>query len=268
MKLIAFFVKRPITALMLNLFFFGFGIFAYYHMPITLFPDARLPQLTIFIPFENEQAKEVENKVTRPIEDVLSTLPGLEKIESQSQTGYAFFKLKFKWEIDIEYASMEVHERIKKLSFPSKVGKPLFWKWSPSEFPILEYDVSGTLAPSQIKEFIDYEVLPDLQSVEGIASIEVSGTVENRIEVTCDSGRLVENHVSILQVIAALEDQGKAEVLGNIEEDQFILSLVGKNFLKNKENIENIYISRKELPPIVLKDVATVTENNQYLNYM
>jgi len=71
--------------------------------------------------------------------------------------------------------------------------------------------------------------------------------------------------VSILQVIAALEDQGKAEVLGNIEEDQFILSLVGKNFLKNKENIENIYISRKELSPITLKEVATVTENNQYL---
>ncbi len=265
MKFISFFVKRPITALMLNLFFLGFGIFSYYHMPITLFPDARLPQLTVFIPFENEQPQEVEDKITVPIEDALGTLPGLEKIESQSQTGYAFFKLKFAWEIDIEYASMEVHERIKKLSLPSKVGKPLFWKWSPSEFPILEYDVSSSLALTHIKDFVDYEVLPDLQGIEGIASIEVNGTPESRIEVICDSERLVENHISILQVIGALEDQGKAEVLGNMEEAQFVISLVVKNFLKNKENIENIYISRKGLSPITLKEIATVTENNQYL---
>ncbi|HLD73723.1 MAG TPA: efflux RND transporter permease subunit, partial [Bdellovibrionota bacterium] len=265
MKFVAFFVKRPVTALMLNLFFLGFGIFAFYHMPITLFPDARLPQLTIFVPFENEQAESVEKKVTEPIEDVLGTLPGLEKIESQSQTGYAFLKLKFKWETDIEYASMEVHERIKKLSFPSKVGKPLFWKWSPSEFPILEYDVSSSLAPSQIKDFIDYEVLPDLQGVEGIASVGVSGTAESRIEVFCVPERLVENHISILQVISALQDQGKAEVLGNIENDSITLSLTVKNALKDKESIENIHIARASLSPITLKEVARVTENNQYL---
>src|SRR3989338_6720656 len=125
MSLIKFFIERKVTTFMLSFGIFLLGLFCMNKTSIDLFPPVHLPTLMVAIGAPGFSSQDVEQKIINPLEEVLNTLPALEKMRSESKSNQALFLLKFEWGTSIDFAALSTLEVLKTIALPSEAHTPL-----------------------------------------------------------------------------------------------------------------------------------------------
>lgn len=226
-------VKRRVTVVMLTMGLMVIGIISFMRLPQELFPPITFPQVTIVTEYANAAPEEIETLITRPIEETVSSVAGLKRLESISREGRSTIKVSFNWGQDVDFAALAVREKIDvvKERLPKEAGDPVVLKFDPLSRPIMLLSVTAdNMKPIQLKMLTEKIFKDNLEKVEGVASASISGGADRQIFVDIDQGRLEANHLSLLEVIDQIEKSNVTYPAGSIKKGlyEYLIRTVGE----------------------------------------
>ena len=198
--LFAFPIKRPVTITML---FFGmvvFGAVSLLRIPTALMPDLAYPSLTVRTEFEGAAPEEVEEHVSREVEDTLGVIQNLKRLTSLSKTGRSDVILEFVWGTDMAAATQDVSERLATIQFGQDIGKPLLLRYDPSLDPVIRLSLTGGKDLMAQRTFAEDYLKRELERVEGVAAVKIKGGLEEELHVLVREGDLTSRGISMNQI--------------------------------------------------------------------
>lgn len=233
MSIAAYSVSRRVTVVMLSCAAVLLGLIAFTRLPQELFPPIAFPQITVITQYPNAAPEEIETLITRPLEEAVGSVVGLKRIESVSQEGRSTIVISFDWGQDIDFAALAVREKIdlSKEKLPKESEDPVVLKFDPLARPILIFSVSSDrLKPVQLKMQAEKILKDNLEKVNGVASITISGGLDREILVEVDQARLQASNLSLLQLTESLEKANVSYPAGGIKKGlyEYLIRTMGE----------------------------------------
>ncbi len=205
MNISNFSIKRPVFTIVTMLFVILLGGVSLLKIPITLIPELNPPIGVVVTSYPGASPTEVNERVTKPLEATLATLPGIKKLQSTSQEGSNLIVLEFNWSTNLEDVQLDILQRIDMTPLPNDAGKPSFLKFDPSQFPIIQLSLRAENENVDVRLLAE-DLEKELRRTEGVASVNVSGKLIEEIQITLDEVKLVEKGLTqadIIQIVQA-----------------------------------------------------------------
>ena len=265
-------IKRRVTVAMFTIAVLLFGFVSFTRLKINLLPELSYPTLTIRTEYEGTAPVEIENLITKPIEEVVGVVKNVQKISSISRSGQSDVILEFAWGTDMDYAILEVREKMDALELPLEVTKPVILRFDPSLDPIMRFgfykmsegdteEVLKTFDEEKLKSlrrFADEQIKKELESALGVAAVKVSGGLEDEIQILIDQMKLVQLNLPISTITNILRAENVNLSGGRLEEGQHQFLIRTLNQFRSIDEIGNVIVDYKNGIPIYLKDIAAV----------
>ncbi|WP_332649618.1 efflux RND transporter permease subunit [Lysinibacillus sp. 54212] len=265
MKISNFSIKRPVFTIVTMALVLILGAVSLFKIPITLIPDLNPPIGVVVTSYPGASPTEVNEKVTKPLEEVLATLPGIKKIQSTSQESANLIILEFDWSSDMDELQYEVLQRLDLIQLPEDAGKPSFLKFDPSQFPIIQLALQAESTDVDVRSIAE-ELEQELKRTEGVASVTVSGKIIEEIRIELDSKALEEQGLTqgdIVQLVQASNISLPGESV-NTEQGQLLTTRILSTFT-SPEEIADLTLTVNPLTgeALKLRDVAAVQRAEQ-----
>ncbi|MEA3586800.1 efflux RND transporter permease subunit [Pseudidiomarina sp. 1APP75-27a] len=258
-------VRRPVTVAMFTLAVLLFGMVSLGRIPVTLLPDLAYPTLTVRTDYPGGAPGEVEQLVSKPVEEALGTVKGVQRIESISRAGQSDVLLEFAWGTNMDMASLDVREKMDLVNLPLDIEKPTLLRFNPAEEPIyrLTLGFDGTTEPNvaelkRLRTFAEEELKRHLESVEGVASVRLGGGLEDEIQVLVDEQQATQLQVPMSLIMQRLREENINLSGGRLEAQRAEYLVRTLNQFQNLDDIRSIYIATRNDRPILLRDLASV----------
>ncbi|HLT40505.1 MAG TPA: efflux RND transporter permease subunit, partial [Enhygromyxa sp.] len=213
-RFIAGVVVRPVTVTMVTVALLLFGLVALTRMPVELLPELGYPSITVQTEYADAAPAEIEELVTRPIEELVGGVPGVIAIESTSREGLSEVVLDFAWGTSIDDAMADVREKLDRVRLPTESERPIVLRYDPAQEPILRMalvvghsDRSSGDAPVDFKalrNLADEDIKQTLEKLDGVAAVQLHGGDEEEVVVELDPDRLAALGVDAGEVVAAI----------------------------------------------------------------
>ncbi|WP_196137663.1 efflux RND transporter permease subunit [Aliikangiella sp. G2MR2-5] len=256
---VTFSVKRKVTILMVAIAVFTFGVVGFSRLPINLLPSLSYPSLTVQTELPNAAPEEIEQLVTRPVEEVVGVMKGLKDIHSVSRSGVSEVTLEFGWGADMNDLSMDIREKLDRLILPLDAEQPIVLRYDPSLDPILKLSLSGDLPMTQLRLLGDKEVKEALERIEGVASAKIQGGEEEEIHVNIDQGKLAAMGISPSELATLLGNSNINRPGGSLKNEQTQLLVRTLNEYDSLEEMRDLRITPPNRPAVRLGDVAEIS---------
>ncbi len=262
-----FTTTRPVAVLMVFLAVMVFGGFSIRLLPINLMPDISYPKLTVRTEFAGAAPGEVENNVSRPLEEMLGVVTGLTRIESISRAGYSDVILEFAWGTDMDEAGQDVLEKLDTVqpNLPDGVDQPLILRYDPTLDPVLTLSLGGEGARFEgvaglklLRRIAERDVRRLIEPVDGVAAVKIKGGLEEEVHVELDEGKLRRTGIGIDTVIRRLEAENINLAGGTMRDGRTRYLVRTVNEFRDLKDIGEIVIVRREGRDVRLRDVARV----------
>ena len=251
-------VRRRVSVIMTALAVVAFGYVGYSRLPLELFPDISYPSFTIQTDFPDTAPQEVENLITRPIEEAVGVLRGLQSIHSVSRPGVSEVTLEFDWKSDMDMLSMEVREKLDRLILPEEADDPIVLRFDPSLDPIMRVALSGPGELSDMRNLADRKIKQDLETIKGVAAAQVKGGLEDEIQIQVDQERLATLGIPIERVreVVGVSNVNLPGGALRSSDSQYLIRTL--NEFDSVEEIADLIISQQGDASVRLSDVADV----------
>lgn len=258
---------RPVAVLMVFLAVIVFGWFSIRLLPLNLMPDISYPKLTVRTEYPGAAPAEVEDNVSRPLEELLGVVTGLTRIESISRAGASDVVLEFAWNTDMDEASQDVLEKLDLVqpNLPDGVEQPLILRYDPTLDPVLTLSLSGEgerfegdAGLKLLRRVADREVRRLLEPVEGVAAVKVKGGLEEEIQVELDEGQLRRTGISVKTITDRLAAENVNLAGGTMRDGRTRYLVRTVNEFKDTADIGDIVVVRKTDRDVRLRDLATI----------
>jgi multidrug efflux pump subunit AcrB len=268
-----FTTDRPVAVLMVFVAAVVFGYFSLGQLPVTLMPEMSYPTLTVRTQYPGAAPEEVENDISRPIEEQLGVVSGLNEISSISRAGVSDVVLEFVWGTEMGDAIQNTLEKLDMVYLPQQAEKPLLLHYDPSLDPVMELslsiakpgaesddDAKGDVnaAARRLRRVAELQVKRALEPISGVAAARVRGGLEEEIHVLIDSAKLDRVNISISQVLDKLRAANINAAGGRIREGNAEYMIRTINEFENIDEIANTIVYRQEGREIRLKDIGVV----------
>ena len=265
MKISDFAVRRPVTIAMLVLGIILIGAVSLGKLAIDLYPELNFPIAAVTASYPGAGPEEIENQVTRPLEEIMGTVNNVESIMSVSSPGSSMVLMMFNWGTDINFATLQMREKVDliKAGLPDDVGTPTVLKMDPTTMPIMQAGVSGSRDLASLQQITEDLIKNRLERIEGVASVAITGGLVSEVEIKADPVKLNSYGLSINQVIQTLQGENMNLSSGEIEDgkEKLLVRTVGE--IKQIEDFEQIIISSAGGAQVKLKDIAQVKFTHQ-----
>ncbi|MET1254358.1 efflux RND transporter permease subunit [Aliikangiella maris] len=258
-SLVEFSVKRRVTVFMAALAAVAFGLVGFSRLPINLLPSLSYPSLTVQTTFPNAAPAEVEQLVTRPVEEVVGVLKGLKQIHSVSRSGISEVTLEFGWDAQMSNLAMDIREKLDRLQLPLEAEAPIVLRYDPSLDPILKLSLSGHLPLTQLRLLGEREVKEALERIEGVASAKIQGGEEEEIHVDINQGKVAAMGISPQQLTQLLSDSNINRPGGSLKNEQTQLLVRTLNEYDSLQEIRELRITPPGVAAVKLREVAEVS---------
>lgn len=260
-------VHRPVATIMAFLAAVVFGFVSYQSLPLNLMPDLDYPTLTVRTEYPGAAPGEVESQVSRPIEESLSTVPGLASLESISRAGVSDVVLEFDWDSNMTDLSQAVRERLALLNMGEEVGRPLVLRYDPELDPMLRIAVGGTgNDPSDLvalRRLAEDEIKRAVETLPGVAAVKVLGGLEREVTVEANEGLLAARGFTVEQLAARLRQENINLAGGSLLEGQTEYLIRTLNEFRSPSEIEDLYLFGPDGRSARIGDVADVIERTK-----
>lgn len=262
MKLAHFSVNRPVGITMIMCIVLVFGAVSLSHLPIDLMPDITYPTITIMSSYSNASPTEVETLLTRPIEQAIAAVPGVEEINSTSSEGSSRVRVSFAWGTELEAASNDIRDRLDRVlpRLPDDVARPTLRQFDAAAMPIMILGASADLDPVQMLTLIEEQVKYRIERIPGVAALDVMGGRNREIQINLDTHRMVALGVTPTQIISRLRAENISLPAGIIESSNHEFRLRTPGEFADIEQIQYLTIAESNGRLIRLIDVAEVTD--------
>lgn len=281
MRLVEIATRRRVTVTMFTLAVLLFGFVSLSRLKVNLLPDLSYPTLTVRVELPGSAPLEVENLITRPVEEAVGIIRNVRQVRSVSRSGQSDVTLEFAWGTDMDLAGIDVREKLDLLQLPLEAKRPLLLRFDPASEPVMRYallDVgSKTAFPSSsanalpkaderlksLRRFAEDRLKPDLESVEGSAAVKVSGGLEEEIQVQVDEQRLAQLNLGIEIITNRLRAENVNLSGGRLEQGTQRFLVRTLNEFSSVDEMANAIIATHEGQPVKLRDVATVIQGHK-----
>ena len=259
MKLVEGSMRRPVTVMMITVAAVLFGLVSLSRLPLNLLPEISYPTLTLRTEYEDAAPAEVEKLITEPMEEAISVVPGLRSLRSDSRPGVSEITLEFTWKTDMDYAALDVREKIDLVNLPDDAGMPILLRYDPSLDPILRVGVFGQDNLVSLRYLADRVLKKDLESLEGVASVRVRGGLEEEIHVEVDEGKLAALGIPIDAVSRFLDGQNVNAAGGRLRDRSAEYLVRTVNEFAGLGEVGEAILFEEDGRQVRLRDVATIT---------
>ncbi len=263
MKISRLAVRRPIFTIMVVLIVVLLGIISLLRLPIDLMPDISYPTLSISCSYENAGPEEIEELITRPIEQAMSAVPGVEEVSSVSVEGRSSVRVTFSWGTDLDAASNDIRDRLDRVvrRLPEEVDRPTLRKFDLASFPILILGASSKLDPVQTRRILEDEVEYRLERVPGVAAVDIWGGLEREIHVNLDPAKINALSIPLDRIIASIREGNVNIPAGSIEKGNFEITIRTPGEYTDLKQLEDTVITIRQGVPIQLREIAVIEDS-------
>ncbi len=263
MKVTELAIKRPVAMVMVIMFFVVLGLFGYSKIGSDLFPEANLPYVAVTAVYPGAGAEETESQVVDKLEDALSSISGLKKITTWINEGVALIALEFTMDTDVDVAAADVQKKVDAIQaqLPDDVIKPVVEKISLNNDPVISLAVSGKRPLNEVYDLVDDRIKSRLETLPGVAQINILGGKKREILVEIDPQRLEAYGLSVNQVTQMLEMENINVPSGSVKQQalQYNVRLTGK--FKSLHDIEEMIIPLATGSTVRLREIARVQDS-------
>jgi len=256
-------VNKPITTIMIFVGVIVLGIYSYFQLPVDFFPKIDPPMITVFTFYPGANAADVEQNITRKLEDGFGSLSNLKKLRSSSKENISVITLEYEWGSNLDEAVNEVRNAVgtAENNLPDEVESPTILKLSTSMVPVMMFSVSSDESYEGIKDILDNQLIQPLNRIDGVGNIMQIGAPVRAVMVDVDPRKLDAFNLSVEQIGGVLAANNLNLPSGSFEmgKSDFPLRLQGE--FENSDVIKNLIISNKDGRTVYLKDVASVRDS-------
>jgi HAE1 family hydrophobic/amphiphilic exporter-1 len=263
MKISSFSVHRPIFTIMVALVVILLGVVSLMRLPIDLMPDISYPTLSVSCGYPNAGPEEIEELITRPIEQAMSAVPGVEEVSSVSSEGSSSVRVTFTWGTDLDAASNDVRDRLDRIvgRFPDEVDRPTLRKFDMASFPVLILGASSNLDPVQTRQILEDDVQYRLERVPGVASVDIMGGLQREIHVSLDPAKINALSIPLDRIIASIREGNVNIPAGTIEQGNFEVTIRTPGEYTSLSQLEETVIAVRQGVPIKLREIAAIGDS-------
>jgi len=240
-----------------------FGMVSRLMLPLDVLPDVELPMLTVLTVYPGASANEVEQQVTKQLEEILAGVPDLKSMKSKSQENVSIISLEFNWNAKLDEAANDVRDKIefKKQKLPDDARNPMITKINSSMMPVLMYAIEGDASFMGIDNIIENKISNRLKNIPGVASIITVAKPEREIKISVDPMKLKSYHVSVSQIAQIIKMENLTIPGGSIEIGDYDLAVRIPGEFEKVNELNNIVITAIDGKLIRLKDIASVKDD-------
>ena len=222
MSLARFAVRRPVTMSMISISIVLLGIVALSRLPVDLMPDVTFPSLTVTVEYEDVGPLEMEELVTRPLEQAVAAIAGLEEVVSTSQEGTSQVRLNFDWGTDLNEAAADLRSRLDRIRgrLPEDAEPPVVFKFDAANAPIMFLGLESDFAPVALREMAENDLSPRLERVPGVAAVTVRGGLRRQIRVELAKDKITALDLALNEIIDLLDTENRNVPIGELDERQ------------------------------------------------
>ena len=259
------FVRRPVFTTMIIATLVVLGLASFVQLGVDIFPKVDLPTITITTRLPGASPEEIESQITKPIEEVVNTISGLDELRSSTIEGQSQVFVTFVLERSVQEAANDVREKVGTVlsRFPTGTESPIVEKADPDSAPILAVVVSGQRSAREITEIADKRVKRVLETVKDVGAITLVGDRKREIQVFADPDKLVSFSLSIQNLKDGLQRQnveipGGRLTAGRTEEG---LRTLGR--IESVDAFNDLIVADLKGSPVRVRDVATVVDGEE-----
>jgi len=271
MKLPEFSVKRRVTASMITMILVIVGFIAFSRLGLDFFPDLEFPTVSIITIYRGASPEDIEKTITRPIEQIVSSIVRVKKVSSISAEGASVVMVEFEWGTNLDFAAQDIRDQISlyRNQLPEGASDPLVFKFNLGQMPVIFYGITAQRPTAELKKLIEDEVAPRLERLDGVASARVFSTDIREIQVNVDKAALESRNLSLDRIIAALRMENLNLPAGYVLERQSDYLVRTLAEFESLDDIRKTVVGqtpRGEL--IYLSDVAEVVDGLKETRYL
>lgn len=267
MSVAEFSIKRPVTTVMFFISLFVVGLIAAVRLPLEAFPAVTFPGIFLQLPYSGSTPEEVERTVLRPVEEAVSTMSGIKRMDGTARAEGASMFIQFSdWERDASIAASEARERIDAIrdQLPDDLQRYFVLKFSTSDEPVLKVRLASNRDMTREYDMIDREFKRRLERISGVARVDVLGAPPNEVEIAIAPDRLTAHGISLDQLNERLRSLNFSVSAGQIQDADRRLRVQPVGEIVDLQQYRDIVIDGKGTR---LADVADVQLKPARINY-
>ena len=265
--------QRRVTIAMFMVAIVLFGMVSLSRLKLNLLPDISYPTLTVRTELTGAAPAEIENLLTKPVEEAVGVERNARVVRSVSRSGQSDVTIEFLWGTDMDLAGVDVREKLDILQLPLEAGRPLLLRFDPSSEPIVRLgmlragDAAETMDAEaslrELRRIAEENIKTDLEAEEGTAAVKVSGGLEDEIQIDVDQQKLSQLGISINEIAERIRAENVNLSGGRLEEGSQRFLVRTLNEFQSVEEFRDAIVAYVAERPVYLRDVATVIHGHK-----
>jgi HAE1 family hydrophobic/amphiphilic exporter-1 len=241
------------------------GVISLTRLPVDLMPEFQQPTLNIRTSYAGVGPLEMEELITRPIEQAVGAVPGLTRIESSSSEGNSQVQLNFEWGSDLAESADEVRTRMDRVRgrLPEDADPPTIQKFDPSQLPVAQIGIEGDYDPVTLREIAQNEIAPRFERIDGVASVSVNGGLRRQIHVDLSKEKITALNLSVTQVVSSLRQENQNTPLGEIYQGDATFLVRSQGQFQSVDDIRKLVVMTRQGVPVYLQDISDVQDTTE-----
>jgi len=263
MNLHSFSVKRPVFISMVSCIIVILGGISLSYLPVDLMPEITYPAISIRTTYEDASPEEVEELISRPLEEALAAVPRVKEIRSVSSEETSNITINFNWGANLDDAVSDVRDRIDRAmrKLPDDIDRPTIRKFDSANFPIMRIGISTTIDELEARKLVEDQVQYRLERIDGVASADLYGGKTREIHVLFDLDKAHALNISLDEVLNQIEIGNVTTPAGNVREDRLEIRVRTPGTYSNLQELAQTVIARGDNgDPVRLGDIAEVRD--------
>ncbi|HYS26794.1 MAG TPA: efflux RND transporter permease subunit [Vicinamibacterales bacterium] len=258
-------IHRPVTMFMLSGVIVLLGVVSLSKLPVDLMPEFTQPTITVNTNYPNVGPLEIEELITRPIEQSVSAVAGITRVDSSSREGGSNVRLNFAWGTNLDAAADDVRSRLDRVRgrLPEEADPPTIFKADSNAFPIMQIGVEGDYDPVTLRELAENDLSPRLERAPGVAAVTINGGLRRQIHVDLSKEKITALNLSVDRVVQALKSENQNLPLGQIDQGDSTYLVRSQGQFVNIDDIRDLVVLTRQNVPVYLRDVADVTDSTE-----
>ena len=265
MSIPRFAIERPVTMFMVSAVVVLLGAISLTRLPVDLMPEFAQPTVTVSVNYNGVGPLEMEELVTRPLEQAVSAVAGVQQVNSTSQEGRSQIRLNFGWGTDMAEATDEVRSRLDRVRgrLPEDADPPQIFKFDSNAFPIIQLAVQGDFDPVTLREIAENELSPRLERVAGVAAVTVNGGLRRQIHIELSKEKITALNLSVDRVVQMLRQENQNVPLGEVTQGDATYLVRSQGQFTSLDDIRGLVVMTRDGVPVYLRDIADVVDGTE-----
>ncbi|MBC7542704.1 MAG: efflux RND transporter permease subunit [Candidatus Sericytochromatia bacterium] len=255
-------IRRPVTTVMAMVALVFIGMISYFRLGVELFPDVSFPIVVVSTTYQGASSQELETLVSKPIEEAVSSINGIEHVRSTSGQGISAVVVEFKLGTNVKESAVEVREKVDQIRqrLPAGTDPPIITRVSPDAAPIMTYAVGGDYPVERLTDLMRDVIKPRLEQINGVADINITGALEREVQITIDPVLLRKYGVGLATVANMLKAENFNLPSGQLTNRSSEITMRTTNAFTTASELETLPVTVLGGRQVTIGDLGTVID--------